>query len=77
MTITLTGPTARPVRPRTPGRRVLGAVVRATVDPLPTCGCGQALETSSARHCPRCGVALTRGSRSATRHHTRGVGAPS
>lgn len=34
------------------------AVVLATVDAFPTCGCGQALDTCRARHCPRCGVAV-------------------
>ena len=41
-----------------PDRTHLGAVVRATVDALPTCACGQALDTSHTRCCPRCGVRI-------------------
>jgi len=45
-------------RSRSPrvGPTDLGAIVRATVDALPTCACGQALDTCHTRCCPRCGV---------------------
>ncbi len=37
--------------------------VRATVDPFPTCGCGQALDICHTRHCPRCGRTIVHGRR--------------
>jgi hypothetical protein len=52
----MTATTASRSRTSMPRRTSPGAIVRATVDQLPTCCCGQALETWPARHCPRCGV---------------------
>ncbi len=52
---------AHTTRSPAPDRTRFGAVVRATVDPLPSCGCGQALDRGRPRYCPRCGVTLRRG----------------
>ena len=35
-----------------------GGLLRVMVETLPSCGCGQALDTSPGRRCPRCGVAV-------------------
>jgi hypothetical protein len=50
--------TATPTRSPLPERSSPGVVVPPTVDAVRTCGCGQALDNSHARHCPRCGVAV-------------------
>ena len=64
-----------PNRSRTPlpDRTNRGAIVRATVDKLPTCACGQALDNChAARCCPRCGgrVAVKRPVRPIPRRST-------
>jgi uncharacterized paraquat-inducible protein A len=43
---------------RLPERLSLGSAALPAVDALRSCGCGQALDTSLAEHCPRCGVEL-------------------
>ena len=43
---------------RPPERLSLGSAALPAVDALRSCGCGQALDTSLAEHCPRCGVEL-------------------
>ena len=43
---------------RPPERSSLGSAALPAVDALRSCGCGQALDTSLAEHCPRCGVEL-------------------
>ena len=51
--------TATPTQLTLPEGSSPGVVVLPTVDAFRTCGCGQALDDSSqARHCPRCGVAV-------------------
>ena len=39
-----------------PDHTDLAVCVRAAVAALPTCACGQALDTCHARCCPRCGI---------------------
>ena len=39
-----------------PDRTDVAESARAAVAALPTCACGQALDTCRARCCPRCGI---------------------
>ena len=41
-----------------PGTLGPGSAALPAVDAILSCGCGQALDTSLAEHCPRCGVEL-------------------
>ena len=43
---------------RPPERSSRGSAPVPAVDAMCSCGCGQALDTSLAEHCPRCGVEL-------------------
>ena len=45
----------------TPGDGGRGVLLRAMVETLPSCGCGQVLDIDHARYCPRCGVVVKRG----------------
>lgn len=57
----MTSTTVNGSRTPMPGAGGRGALVRATVETLRSCGCGQALDADQAPHCPRCGVVVRRG----------------